>query len=149
MTSKNVIHQSNDEEPSSPFDPESTTGSSSLRVGIILHAAKDGFATRVNNIHSLLDMNRRVSLFSFYLIFIEPFFQLLAEATYSLPTDPQNRSLIDPKAQISPDTIIGAFTQISERTTVKKSVIGKHCVVGKMVRITGCVLLDHCVIEDG
>ncbi|GAW10584.1 UDP-3-O-glucosamine N-acyltransferase [Lentinula edodes] len=54
------------------------------------------------------------------------------ETTYALPTDPQNRSLIDPKAQISSDTIIG-----------------KHCVLGKMARITGCVLLDHCVIEDG
>ncbi|KAJ3932687.1 MAG: UDP-3-O-glucosamine N-acyltransferase [Lentinula lateritia] len=132
--SKSVLHQSDDADASSPFDPESTTDSSSLRVGIIvLHPATAGFATRVNNIHSLLDMNRR----------------LLAETTYALPTDPQNRSLIDPKAQISSDTIIGAFTQVSERTTIKKSVIGKHCVLGKMARITGCVLLDHCVIEDG
>ncbi|KAF8831672.1 hypothetical protein HHX47_DHR1000401 [Lentinula edodes] len=131
--SKSVLHQSDDADASSPFDPESTTDSSSLRVGIVLHPATAGFATRVNNIHSLLDMNRR----------------LLAETTYALPTDPQNRSLIDPKAQISSDTIIGAFTQVSERTTIKKSVIGKHCVLGKMARITGCVLLDHCVIEDG
>ncbi|KAJ4488435.1 UDP-3-O-glucosamine N-acyltransferase [Lentinula aciculospora] len=131
--SKNVLHQSNDADASSPFDPESMADSSSLRVGIMLHPTTAGFATRVNNIYSLLDMNRR----------------LLAETTYSLPTDPQNRSLIDPKAQISSDTIIGAFTQISERTTIKKSVVGKHCIVGKMARITGSVLLDHCVIEDG
>ncbi|KAJ3997526.1 UDP-3-O-glucosamine N-acyltransferase [Lentinula boryana] len=131
--SKSVLYQSNDADALSPFDPESTTDSSSLRVGLVLHPATAGFATRVNNIHSLLDINRR----------------LLAETTYSLPTDSQSRSLIDPKAQISSDTMIGAFTQISERTTIKKSVIGKHCVIGKMARITGCVLLDHCVIEDG
>ncbi|KAE9394986.1 UDP-3-O-glucosamine N-acyltransferase [Gymnopus androsaceus JB14] len=136
------IHQSDDADASSPFDPESTISSSSLRVGLVLHSAKEGFATRVNNIHSLLDMNRR----------------LLAETTYSLPTDPQNRSLIDPKAQISSDTIIGSFTQVSERTTIKKSVVGKHCVIGKMV--DGCILgkntkvgakaeLTRCVTQAG
>jgi translation initiation factor eIF-2B subunit gamma len=56
--------------------------------------------------------------------------------------------LIDQKAQISSDTIIGDSTQVSERTTVKRSVIGRHCIIGKMVKITGCILLDHCVIED-
>ncbi|KAJ3933302.1 MAG: hypothetical protein NXY57DRAFT_892292, partial [Lentinula lateritia] len=131
--SKNVLHQSNNADASSPFDPESTTDSSSLRVGIVLHPATAGFVTRVNNIYSLLDMNQC----------------LLAETTYALLTDPQNRSLINPKAQISSDMIIGAFTQVSECTTIKKSVIGKHCMLGKMARITGCVLLDHCVIEDG
>ncbi|KAF9072943.1 UDP-3-O-glucosamine N-acyltransferase [Rhodocollybia butyracea] len=133
VTTKGVLHQSSDADASSPFDPESTTDSSSLRVGIVLHSTKTGYATRVNNIHSLLDMNRR----------------MLAEATYTLPTDPQSRSLIDPKAQISSDSIIGAFTQVSERTTIKKSVVGKHCTIGKLARVTGCVLLDHCVIEDG
>ena len=75
--------------------------------------------------------------------------QLLSGVTYSLPTDPKNRSLIDQKAQISADTIIGDSTQISERATIKKSVIGRHCVIGKMAKVVGCVLLDHCVVEDG
>jgi len=66
-----------------------------------------------------------------------------------LPSDPKDRSLIDQKAQISSDTIIGDSTQVSERTTVKRSVIGRHCIIGKMVKIVGCILLDHCVIEDG
>ncbi|KIK63669.1 hypothetical protein GYMLUDRAFT_40749 [Collybiopsis luxurians FD-317 M1] len=133
MTSKNIIHESDDGDASSPFDSESTIDSSSLRVGLMLHPANAGFTTRVNNIHSLLDMNRR----------------LLTETSYSLPTDPQNRSFIDAKATISSDTIVGSFTQVSERTTIKKSVVGKHCVIGKMARITGCVLLDHCVIGEG
>ncbi|KAJ3728760.1 UDP-3-O-glucosamine N-acyltransferase [Lentinula raphanica] len=128
-----VLHHSNDADASSPFDPESTTDSSSLRVGLVLHPATAGYATRVNNIHYLLDINRR----------------FLKETTYSLPTDPQNRSLIDAKARISTDTMIGAFTQVSERTKIEHSVIGKHCVIGKMAKISGCVLLDHCVVEDG
>jgi len=76
-------------------------------------------------------------------------FQMLANATYSLPTDANDRSLIDQRAQISIDSIVGESTQISERTSIKRSVIGRHCVIGKMVKINGCVLLDHCVIEDG
>ncbi|KAK7440202.1 Translation initiation factor eIF-2B subunit gamma [Stygiomarasmius scandens] len=126
-------NKSGPSEPSSPVDSDSDIQPSSLRVGIIIHRAEDGFATRVNTIHSLLDINRRV----------------LSQTTYSLPSDPKSRSLIDQKAQISTDTIVGDSTQISERTTIKKSVIGKHCVIGKMVKIVGCVLLDHCVIEDG
>ncbi|KAF5391912.1 hypothetical protein D9757_001749 [Collybiopsis confluens] len=133
LISKGVLHESDDGDASSPFDSESTLNASSLRVGLMLHPANAGFTTRVNNIHALLDVNRR----------------FLTETTYSLPTDPQNRSFIDAKAQISSDTIVGSYTQISDRTTIKKSVVGKHCIIGKMARITGCVLLDHCVIEEG
>jgi len=50
-------------EPSSPVDSDSDIQRSSLRVGIIIHQAEDGLATRVNTIHSLLDINRRVCCF--------------------------------------------------------------------------------------
>lgn len=68
---------------------------------------------------------------------------------YTLPSDPKNRSLIDQKAQISGDSMIGLSTRVDERASIKRSVVGKHCVIGKMTKIVGCVLLDHCVIEDG
>jgi translation initiation factor eIF-2B subunit gamma len=77
------------------------------------------------------------------------FLQFLSDASFSLPTDPKSRALIDQKAQISSDSILGDFTQVDERTTIKKSVIGNHCIIGKMAKIVGCVLFDHCVIEDG
>lgn len=75
--------------------------------------------------------------------------QMLSQASYSLPTDPKNRSLIDQKAQISSDTIIGDSTQVSGRVAIKKSVIGRHCIIGSMAKIIGCILFDHCVVEDG
>ncbi|KAG7086662.1 hypothetical protein E1B28_002602 [Marasmius oreades] len=121
-----------DEEPPSPLDSDAISEFSSLRVGIVIHQGP-GYATRVNTIQSLMEINRR----------------LLLDTTYSLPTDPKSRSLIDQKAQISSDSMIGDFTQVSERTTIKKSVVGKHCVIGKMAKIVGCVLFDHCVVEDG
>ncbi|KAJ6499401.1 UDP-3-O-glucosamine N-acyltransferase [Mycena sanguinolenta] len=113
-----------------PADPNVDT-SLSLRVGLYMHRV--GLAARVNNIHTFMEMNRH----------------FLATATYSLPTDPNERALIDQKAQISSDTIIGDSTKVDERTSIKKTVIGRHCTIGKMVKIVGCVLLDHCVVEDG
>jgi len=118
--------------PSSPADAD--TGDeplASLRVGVIVHNSL--FAGRVNNIATLLETNR----------------QFLSRTNYSLPTDPDNRALIDPKCQISSDSMIGSSTKIGERATIKRSVIGRHCVVGKTSRVVGCVLFDHCVIADG
>jgi len=88
---------------------------------------------RINTVQNFYEINRRI----------------LAGTTYSMPADSKDRSLIDQKAQISTDSIIGESTQVSERTAIKKSVIGRHCIIGKMVKINSCVLLDHCVIEEG
>lgn len=75
--------------------------------------------------------------------------QFLGQTTYALPSDPENRALIDQKAQISADSMVGRSTRVEERATIKRSVVGKHCVIGKMARVVGCVLLDHCVVADG
>ncbi|KAI0051631.1 UDP-3-O-glucosamine N-acyltransferase [Auriscalpium vulgare] len=103
----------------------------SLRVGLIVH--EGGFAGRANNLPTLLELNRH----------------FLSLTTYALPTDPENRSLINVKSQISNDSMVGTSTKVGERTTIKRSVIGKHCVIGRSVRIVGCILLDHCVVGDG
>lgn len=116
--------------PASETEAEVTA---SLKVGIVLHRADTGFAIRVHDLHSYVEVNRRS----------------LSTANYTLPTDPKNRALIDQKALISTDTIIGDSTKVSERTVIKKSIIGRHCIIGRMVTIVGCILLDHCVIEDG
>ncbi|EAU91280.1 hypothetical protein CC1G_11538 [Coprinopsis cinerea okayama7 len=110
-----------------------TSSESNYKVSIVIHSQDADQALRINTLYNFLEINR----------------QLLSKASYALPTDPKDRSLIDQKAQISTDTIIGDSTQISERTTIKKSVIGKHCIIGKFVKISGCVLLDHCIVEDG
>ncbi|KAL1751673.1 nucleotide-diphospho-sugar transferase [Schizophyllum commune] len=107
----------------------------SLRVGAVLHKSPrpEEYIARINNIHSFFEANRHC----------------LTTATWSLPTEPKARSLIDAKAQISTDSIIGTSTQVGERASIKRSTIGKHCKIGKMAKITGCVLLDHCSVEDG
>jgi len=120
--------------PPSPTDSDAEQDlKTGLKIGVVIHRAESGFALRVNTVHNFLEINRRA----------------LNGVTYALPSDPKNRSLIDQKAQIASDTIIGDFTQVSERTTIKKSIIGRHCVIGKGAKISASVLLDHCVIEDG
>ncbi|KAF9047268.1 UDP-3-O-glucosamine N-acyltransferase [Panaeolus papilionaceus] len=104
-----------------------------LKIGIVVHNKEDEPAVRVNTIHNFYEINKRA----------------LSITTYTLPSDPKDRALIDQRCQISTDSIIGESTQVSEKTTIKRSVIGRHCVIGKMVKINGCVLLDHCVVEDG
>ncbi|KAJ7072401.1 UDP-3-O-glucosamine N-acyltransferase [Mycena amicta] len=130
----NHLHRSKSTATSAPQSPITAESSHditpSLRVGI--HLISD-VAARVNNIHTFMEMNRR----------------FLEKVTYALPTDPKDRALIDQKAQISSDSIVGDSTRIDERATIKKSVIGRHCSIGKMAKIVGCVLLDHCVVEDG
>lgn len=112
---------------------ESPSATRSLRVGLLIHRAEEGYCIRANNLPSYLETNRH----------------FVNDAFYTLPTDPQRRALIDSKASISSDSTIGDFTRVDERAAIKKSVIGKHCVIGKMVKIVGCILLDHCTIADG
>ncbi|KAF9227436.1 hypothetical protein BS17DRAFT_747998 [Gyrodon lividus] len=119
--------------PSPTGSNNDQSGTSSLRVGAVIHRAEDGYCLRVDNLVAYLEANRH----------------FIKDRCYTLPSDPQKRALIDAKASISPDSTIGDFTKVDEKTIIKKSVIGKHCVIGKMVKILGCVLLDHCVVSDG
>ncbi|EGN99903.1 hypothetical protein SERLA73DRAFT_180193 [Serpula lacrymans var. lacrymans S7.3] len=120
--------------PSSPAESDIDQSiTSSLRIGVIIHRAENGFTLRANNLGSYLDVNRH----------------FLTSTSYSLPSEPQKRALIDQKANISSDSAIGDFTRVEEKTSIKRSIVGSHCVIGKMVKIVGCVLLDHCVISDG
>lgn len=64
-------------------------------------------------------------------------------------TPPATPGLIDSKAQVSTDSIVGFSTKVGERTNVKKSVVGRHCVIGRNVRINGCVIMDFVVVGDG
>ena len=62
---------------------------------------------------------------------------------------PSVTSGIDPKAQISADSLVGQGTSIAERTTVKRSIIGKNTTIGRNAKIQGCVIMDGCTIGEG
>ncbi|KAI0030858.1 nucleotide-diphospho-sugar transferase [Vararia minispora EC-137] len=105
--------------PPSPTRPTARATLPPMRVALLAHAT-GAFATR-----------------------------FLSSASWTLPTEPKDRALIDPRAQIAPDALVGASTRIAERTVVKRSVVGRHCILGRGARVLGCVLGDHVVIEEG
>jgi translation initiation factor eIF-2B subunit gamma len=122
----------------------------SLRVGLVVHPVEPGFVARANNLDSFLQMNRHVCLSPKFLeVYTQCDHQFLAKTTFMLPSDPKDRLLIDQKAQISADSIIGSSTQVEEKSTIKTSVIGQHCLIGKHARVVGCIVSDHCVIREG
>ena len=52
--------------PTSPIDGDDDLSvSNSFRIGVIIHRADAGFATRVNTIPSFLEINRRVSPYAY------------------------------------------------------------------------------------
>ncbi|KAG8963900.1 hypothetical protein FRC03_002456 [Tulasnella sp. 419] len=110
-----------------------------LRCTYVTHALEDGVATRANTVKSYFDANRLALHDGSY----------VPAAHVPQQSSQPHDILIDPKAQISTDSIIGASTRIGERTSVKKSVIGSHCIIGKGVKISGCIIMDHTVIKDG
>lgn len=74
---------------------------------------------------------------------------MLRDGSPYLATSVSTLEYIDSKTRVSSDSIIGASTQIGERTNIKQSVVGQHCVIGQQVRILGSVIMDHAVVEDG
>jgi translation initiation factor eIF-2B subunit gamma len=63
--------------------------------------------------------------------------------------DAASISNIDPKAQVSADSLVAATSRIGERTSIKKSLIGRHCVIGKNVRLSNAIVWDFVNIADG
>jgi NDP-sugar pyrophosphorylase family protein len=58
-------------------------------------------------------------------------------------------SNIDPRAQVSADSLVPHTTRVGERTSIKKSLIGRHCVIGKNVRLSNVIVWDFVNIADG
>ncbi|OMH82459.1 putative translation initiation factor eIF-2B subunit gamma [Zancudomyces culisetae] len=58
------------------------------------------------------------------------------------------RPIIDNKAMVGSDSLIGKSSKLAEKCVVKRSAIGSHCVIGRNVKITNSVIQDHVTIED-
>ncbi|KAG8919646.1 hypothetical protein FRC01_001187 [Tulasnella sp. 417] len=121
------------------LEDEENKANIDIRCAFIVHKMENGTAIRANTVKTYFEANRLPSREQY-----QP-----QQATPG-STQPGDREYwIDPKAQISSDSLVGPSTKIAERTSIKKSVIGSHCVIGRNVRISGCVLMDHVVVKDG
>lgn len=146
-------HQAYTSAPSSPTYDEDDEDAvpSSLRVGLVIHRFADGLALRAHTIISYLELNR-LALTDAAKSAAPSNAPTLKPSTSSKTTKAgtvEGGALVDPKANIGPDCLVGASASVGERSTVKRSAIGSHCVIGKGARLTGCVLMEYCVIEDG
>lgn len=141
-----------------------------VACGVVVHKLEDGFVARANTVATYFELNRQVSLTTpselhpFHadraLPLVARILQFLkqhaidqAAVLAALPPAPPSPTapapLIDPRAQISADSLVGASTRVGERTSVKKSIIGRHCVIGKNVKLVGCVVMDFVKVGDG
>ncbi|KAL7411937.1 nucleotide-diphospho-sugar transferase [Mrakia frigida] len=116
-----------------------------VACGVVVHRLEDGFVARANTVATYFELNRQ---------FLKQ--HALSQASLLLtappPTPPSPTApapLIDPRAQISADSLVGASTRVGERTSVKKSLVGRHCVIGKNVKLVGCVVMDFVRVGDG
>ncbi|KAG8981617.1 hypothetical protein FRB93_008505 [Tulasnella sp. JGI-2019a] len=125
----------------------------SLRCTYVAHKLDNGVATRANTLKTYFEANR-LSLKEGSYVAPSVHQPSTAAAAANLSSTPGNPTappdqLIDRRAQISSDSLIGASTRVGERTSIKKTVIGSHCTIGKGVKISGCVLMDFVVVKDG
>ncbi|KAG8903347.1 hypothetical protein FRB99_003409 [Tulasnella sp. 403] len=122
-----------------------------VRCSYVAHRLSNGIAIRTNTLKTYFDANRMCLREG---SFTSPSHHQQSQASVSITTTAPvqtgpHEQLIDQKAQISTDSVVGLSTRVGERTSIKKSVIGSHCTIGKNVKISGCVLMDHVVIKDG
>ncbi|KAG8857052.1 hypothetical protein FRB96_005982 [Tulasnella sp. 330] len=124
-----------------------------LRCTYVAHKLENGVAARANTLKSYFEANRLCLKEGSY-IAPSPHQPSTSAASANLTSNPINPlstlpdQLIDRRAQISSDSLIGASTRVGERTSIKKTVIGSHCTIGKGVKISGCVLMDFVVVKD-
>ncbi|XP_037074836.1 translation initiation factor eIF-2B subunit gamma-like [Pollicipes pollicipes] len=52
------------------------------------------------------------------------------------------------KVQISDDSVVGAQSQLSEKTTLERTVVGRHCQLGARVRLVDCIVMDNARVHD-
>jgi len=104
-------------------------------VKCVVYKLTNGYCIRTNTVPNYMEANRQI------VKGVHPNF-VPAEKIHK-------NSVVDPKAQVGNDSIVGDGTKIEEKTSIKKSVIGNHCSIGKNVKITNCVIMNHVVIEDG
>ena len=71
-----------------------------------------------------------------------------AHSTQDLARGSASATWVDPKAQISSDSLVESFTRVGERTTIKRSVVGRGCTIGKNVKLTGTIVMDGVRIGD-
>lgn len=149
--SKKDLATVDDSAPPSPSldDDVEDVAPPSMRVGLLIHRASEGLALRAHTVSSYLELNRAALISVATAAAAAGLPTPKPSAAAKTPKPNPDGALIDPKASVGVDCLIGASTHVGERTAVKRTAIGSHCVIGKGAKLVGCVLMEYCIIEDG
>lgn len=126
------------------FETDSPSYSSSAKheinkLGCFAYVQEGGFCARVNTIPSYLEANREIA---------KGTTGFLPWETLGKGNFVESSAEVNPKTQVGPECIVGAFTQVGEKCSIKKSIIGKHCKIGNNVKIINSVIMNHVTILD-
>ncbi|XP_063795507.1 translation initiation factor eIF2B subunit gamma isoform X2 [Pseudophryne corroboree] len=97
-----------------------------------VHVAKSELCFRVNSLAMYIEANKQVPQCS--VCSEEPRVHLSAVLT--------------DKLMVGPDSMIGAQTQVGEKTSIKHSLLGSNCVIKDRVKITNCIIMNGVTVHD-
>ncbi|XP_053325891.1 translation initiation factor eIF-2B subunit gamma [Spea bombifrons] len=105
------------------------------RLRCYVHIAKNEFCCRVNSLATYIEANRQVP-------------RLLCAVCSE---DPQVHptAVITNKLMVGGDSMIGAQTQVGEKTSIKHSLVGSNCNIRDVVKITNCIIMNGVTVHEG
>uniref|UniRef100_A0A6I8Q006 Translation initiation factor eIF2B subunit gamma n=3 Tax=Xenopus tropicalis TaxID=8364 RepID=A0A6I8Q006_XENTR len=104
------------------------------RLRCYVHVAGNELCCRVNSLAMYIDANRQVP-------------RLLCEVSNE---DPRVHPLamIADKLMVGADSMIGAQTQVAEKSSIKHSLLGSNCTIKDRVKITNCIIMNEVTIQE-
>ncbi|XP_075037721.1 translation initiation factor eIF2B subunit gamma isoform X2 [Mixophyes fleayi] len=102
------------------------------RLRCYVHVAQSELCFRVNSLAMYIEANKQV-----------PQCSVCSEEPRVHPS-----AVITDKLMVGPDSMIGAQTQVGEKTSVKHSLLGSNCVIRDRVKITNCIIMNGVTVHD-
>ncbi|XP_063283782.1 translation initiation factor eIF2B subunit gamma [Pelobates fuscus] len=104
------------------------------RLRCYVHVAKNELCCRVNSLAMYIEANRQVP-------------RLL----FAVTEDPRVHAsaVLTDKLMVGVDSMIGAQTQIGEKTSIKHSLLGSNCSIRERVKITNCIIMNGVTVHEG
>ncbi|KAM4641377.1 translation initiation factor eIF2B subunit gamma [Discoglossus pictus] len=105
------------------------------RLRCYVHVAGEKMCYRVNSLAMYIEANRQAP-------------RLLCDVCNEDPRIHSSATIAD-RLMVGPDSMIGAGTQVGEKTSVKHSLLGSNCCIKDRVKITNCIIMNGVTVHEG
>ncbi|XP_073447604.1 translation initiation factor eIF2B subunit gamma [Aquarana catesbeiana] len=102
------------------------------RLRCYVHVAQNELCCRVNSLGMYIEANKQV-----------PLCGLCGEDPRLHPS-----ATITDKLMVGSDSMVGAQTQVGEKTSIKHSLLGSNCTIRDRVKITNCIIMSGVTVSD-